>query len=54
MTAFLGLLFALLLALPLQAQDTLFLEALPKAGFYSSGVGVKVSCNRSQALIYYT
>ncbi|MGH1335535.1 MAG: CotH kinase family protein [Aureispira sp.] len=54
MTAFLGLLFALLLVLPLQAQDTLILEALPEAGFYTSGVGVKVSCNRSQATIYYT
>ncbi len=54
MTAFLGLLFALLLALPLQAQDTLLVDAQPQAGFYTSGVGVELSCNRSQASIYYT
>lgn len=54
MTAFFGLLFALLLVLPLQAQDTLLLETLPEAGFYRAGVGVEVSCNRSQATIYYT
>lgn len=54
MTAFFGLLFALLLALPLQAQDSLLIDALPEAGFYPSGIGVRLSCNRSQASIYYT
>lgn len=54
MKTFYSLLFALLLAFPLQAQDTLLLEATPEAGFYTSGVGVQLHCNLSQATIYYT
>jgi hypothetical protein len=54
MTALLGLLIALFLAFPLQAQDTLLLEASPEAGFYITGLGVELSCNRPRASIYYT
>lgn len=39
---------------PLHAQDTLALEASPKAGFYRAGVGVELRANRPNASIYYT
>lgn len=54
MTTIYSFLFFFLFLLPLQAQDSLSLEAIPKAGFYPSGIGVKISCTPAQSTIYYT
>lgn len=52
--SFLLLLVLFMGALRAQTQDTLLLEAFPKAGFYRAGVGVELRANRSNATIYYT
>lgn len=51
---FLLLPFLSLVTIALYGQDTLLLEATPKAGFYRAGMGVELRANRPKATIYYT
>ena len=44
----------LTLSLRLMAQDTLFVQTLPAAGFYEQTTPVKIKANKAAATIYYT
>ena len=42
------------LSFPLMAQDTLYVQASPAAGFFDDATTVKIQANKSTAAIYYT